>query len=711
MYSQIHKQMYMYVFVLICAWTMVPLVISNKKYFQEGGVLKRLSEKRRTMYVESGQEARLKWEFATDKKIKFIGMSWEFYDPLDSIRRRLIWMDKWEDHFQSARAKNRTEYKVHLEDQATLVIPNVTILHQNTYVCIVPRTGMLDNIHSQVKLIVTEGQQDMPIKTTKSSPTLSERQPESTKRSSTLSEKSQESTKSKSSPTLTGNSTILRPTTVLLKSTHNISGNSTISRSTKVLLKTMKISGSTDKFKGIPVHNIIVEWTLPLLACALILLILLGFWCKRTIRKKRSRNQQSNAAHTNSNLILWQDASRLELDTEFDDQRDSIDQISWSGVGWQSGFSYQDSSEEHESNYSVANTSLAPSVESFPLVTFQTHNFPPTQNESWEIDRTRVRNLKRIGEGAFGLVAKAYLYGQNSAGCVEKCTVAVKTLKAFASPDDRRDLISEFELMRTITYHKNVVKLIGCVRITEPIWVITEYVCHGDLLGFLRKSRGIIDTTYCEKPAIPRTNLKQSQLLKMPRDVASGMAHLSHYKIIHRDLAARNVLVDENIQCKITDFGMARDIKSSNYYRKKIRGRIPLKWTAIEAIQEDKYTVASDVWSFGVLLYEVVTIGGQPYPGLGARELVRKLKDGWRMNRPPHVDLELYEIMKHCWENCPDDRPTFQVLEQKFNNLYGSRTDTDYINMKDYDETLYGNAEDTPENSSTSLINEVAVSN
>ena len=241
--------------------------------------------------------------------------------------------------------------------------------------------------------------------------------------------------------------------------------------------------------------------------------------------------------------------------------------------------------------------------------------------------------------------------------------------------------------MSRIEPHSNVVGLIGYVTTLGQVFVVIEYVSHGDLLGFLRKTRGLLDTIYALPNQISQSRLSQYQLLRMACDVVMGMNHLSRNQVIHRDLAARNVLVGENLVCKITDFGMARDVKGSDYYTKRSRGRIPLKWTAIEALVNDKYTIKSDVWSFGILLYEIVTIGGKPYPGMGAREVLRKLKSGWRMQKPAHVDTSLYEIMLKCWSVNPEDRPLFSILEKTFIDFISANSD--YINVSDYDESQY----------------------
>ncbi|CAB4014290.1 tyrosine- kinase receptor Tie-1-like isoform X2 [Paramuricea clavata] len=380
-----------------------------------------------------------------------------------------------------------------------------------------------------------------------------------------------------------------------------------------------------------------------------------------------------------------------------------------------SGFSYRDSLESHDASdeeppstitFGIAQ-SEAPGV-SRDFISIITRDIKQDANcpllpkrKNYELKRELIRDMEIVGQGAFGLVAKAVLSYKNGL-----CIVAVKMLKEFASNEDRRDLIAECTLMRRLDSHKNVVQLLGHVLQTEPIWVVTEYVAHGDLLGFLRKCRGIQDSVYHGVATYCGSSLTQHQLLNMAKDIACGMAHLAQNKIIHRDLAARNVLVDENTNCKITDFGMARDVKSTNYYRTRNRGRIPFKWTAIEAILYDKYTTMSDVWSYGIVLYEIVTIGGSPYPHLGPREICRRLKRGWRMERPIHVSTELYSVMLMCWAANPEDRPSFLGLSGIFGTILGNQSE--YINMEEYKHHLYDTVESSSGTSSGSL-NELLV--
>ncbi|XP_068686985.1 fibroblast growth factor receptor 3-like [Montipora foliosa] len=215
------------------------------------------------------------------------------------------------------------------------------------------------------------------------------------------------------------------------------------------------------------------------------------------------------------------------------------------------------------------------------------------RTRSWEVTREDVKVEKIIGKGAFGQVAKGT--ARNLPLHSGTKTVAVKMLKANAPGSDKRDLKSELDLMKTLKPHPHVIKLLGCVTETDPLLVLIEYVPYGDLLGYLRKSRGLNDTYYKDPDIKPQTSLTSQQLMKFAWQIADGMSYLSLRKIIHRDLAARNVLVGEKETCKVTDFGMARDVQQENIYERKTRGRLPVKWTAYESLLYGKCTTKSDV--------------------------------------------------------------------------------------------------------------------
>ncbi|KAL9964779.1 hypothetical protein ACROYT_G028464 [Oculina patagonica] len=308
---------------------------------------------------------------------------------------------------------------------------------------------------------------------------------------------------------------------------------------------------------------------------------------------------------------------------------------------------------------------------------------------SWEIRREQVNIIKNIGNGAFSQVARATAKNFHNN---QDVTVAVKMLKENAPDSDRKDLLSELELMKKLKPHPHVIKLLGCVTETDPLLVLIEYVPYGDLLGYLRKSRGLNDTYFNNPDRKPKTKLTSQQLMRFAWQIADGMTYLSSRKIIHRDLAARNVLVGEGEKCKVTDFGMARNVHQDDIYTKQSRGRLPVKWTAYEALLYGTYTTQSDVWSYGVLLYEILTIGGSPYPGINARQIATKLQEGFRMPKPKHVDSKIYQIMLNCWEQNPSDRPTFPKIKETMKGI--ERNHKTYINLDEYDNSLYANMED-----------------
>ncbi|KAL9964728.1 hypothetical protein ACROYT_G028408 [Oculina patagonica] len=316
---------------------------------------------------------------------------------------------------------------------------------------------------------------------------------------------------------------------------------------------------------------------------------------------------------------------------------------------------------------------------------------PATKCQNWEMSREHVHVVKMIGKGAFSQVAKAM--AENVNGVKGLTIVAVKMLKENAPDSDRKDLLSELQLMKKLKPHPHVIKLMGCVTETDPLLVLIEYIPYGDLLGYLRKSRGLKDTYFKDPDVKPQTNLTSQQLMRFCQQIADGMSYLCSSKIIHRDLAARNVLVGEGEKCKVTDFGMARNVYQDDIYTKESRGRLPVKWTAYEGLLYGTYTTQSDVWSFGVVLYEIFTVGGSPYPGINPRVIANKLQKGYRMPKPKHVDDQLYQIMLQCWQENPNDRPTFSKLKDTITRMAQSNNET-YVNMKEYDTNLYANVDD-----------------
>ncbi|XP_063288150.1 vascular endothelial growth factor receptor kdr-like [Pelobates fuscus] len=343
----------------------------------------------------------------------------------------------------------------------------------------------------------------------------------------------------------------------------------------------------------------------------------------------------------------------------------------------------------------------------------------PYDSTKWEFPRDRLSLGKTLGHGAFGKVVEASAFG------IDKCstckTVAVKMLKECATNNECKALMSELKILIHIGHHLNVVNLLGaCTKPGGPLMVIVEYCKYGNLSNYLRSKRGdftphksqdsekalhgsesdlselikrrlesvastgssassgfIEDKSYSDSEEdeedpedVSKRQLTMEDLICYSFQVARGMEFLASRKCIHRDLAARNILLSENNVVKICDFGLARDIYKDPDYVRKGDARLPLKWMAPEAIFDKIYTTQSDVWSFGVLLWEIFSLGASPYPGVQIDEdFCCRLKEGTRMRAPEYCTPEIYQTMLDCWQSQPTDRPTFTDLVERLGDL------------------------------------------
>ncbi|KAL4228776.1 hypothetical protein ACF0H5_011817 [Mactra antiquata] len=307
-----------------------------------------------------------------------------------------------------------------------------------------------------------------------------------------------------------------------------------------------------------------------------------------------------------------------------------------------------------------------------------------------EFPRPQLQLGVDLGEGRFGKVIMARAMNITGSGNWEK--VAVKTCRGTATDSEKADLYQELEIMRKIPRHQNVVALYGCCSKTDPLYIILEYVQRGSLLNYLRKCR---PSSIMSQSSVGSTmsSISATSSFMQPRakdltifalQIARGMAHLGSCGIIHRDLASRNVLLATDFTCKICDFGLARDIEGVDVYERTSKGPLPIRWMAPEALSDNMYTKKSDVWSYGVLLWEIVTLGATPYPGKSAMEVMRMVLQGDYLQRPLHCKEEMYELMELCWQK-ETQRPTFADIVQHHEALM----DDDYIILSDYDETDY----------------------
>jgi len=342
-------------------------------------------------------------------------------------------------------------------------------------------------------------------------------------------------------------------------------------------------------------------------------------------------------------------------------------------------------------------TDLSPSRKtSMALSNFSTSSYSEPSdvvNKEWtkmdplEFPRHHLKIYGILGEGCFGQVWKCEAL--NIDGNKGTTTVAVKTLKESASEKEKKDLLQELEVMKMLEPHPNVVRLLGCCTQgseKDPIFVIMEYVAKGKLQEFLRKSRA---EHYYGNLYGNSQKLTSRDLTQFCHQVAKGMEYLSSKKVIHRDLAARNILVTDQNVCKVADFGFSRDVMANNIYERKSEGRLPIRWMGPESLYDNIYTTKTDVWSFGVLMWEIVTLGSTPYPGMSGSEVMKKVKEGYRLEKPEHCDREIYNMMFYCWDKDPAERPSFTQLVKDLESLLTK--DTDYIDLNQFPDHAYYN--------------------
>nr|XP_002126540.1 tyrosine-protein kinase Fgr-like [Ciona intestinalis] len=274
----------------------------------------------------------------------------------------------------------------------------------------------------------------------------------------------------------------------------------------------------------------------------------------------------------------------------------------------------------------------------------------------WEIDREQLTLQKKLGAGMFGEVWKG-LWNSTT-------EVAIKTLKpGTMSPEA---FLEEAKIMKMLRHEKlvNLYAVVSC----EPIYIVTEFMCHGSLLDYLKDGAG------------RHSNLVDQ--IDMAAQIAAGMAFIERNNYIHRDVRAANILVGKNQVCKVADFGLARLIEDDEYNAQQ-GSKFPIKWTAPEAATHGRFTIKSDIWSFGILLTEIVTKGRIPYPGMMNREVLERVETGYRMPKPPIQPPQppcpdsLYELMLQCWHRDDMQRPTFEYI-QGFLEDYFTATEPHY---------------------------------
>ncbi|XP_054267416.1 uncharacterized protein LOC128989542 [Macrosteles quadrilineatus] len=297
-------------------------------------------------------------------------------------------------------------------------------------------------------------------------------------------------------------------------------------------------------------------------------------------------------------------------------------------------------------------------------------------DKRWEFPRESLIIEQCLGEGEFGRVLKAR--AMDIDGIKGVTTVAVKTLKVSATSAEMADLLAEYQMMKDVC-HPHVVRLLGaCTSLGGPVFIIIEYAEHGSLRSYLRRSRLVPPAPGSPNQAVEPLSYKS--LLTFALQISKGMAYLAENKLVHRDLAARNVLLASGLLCKISDFGLSRDVYEDDAYFKRSKGRVPVKWMALESLADHVYTTKSDVWSYGVVLWELVTLGSSPYPGVAVHSLYPLLRAGYRMDRPLTCTDRLYDLMLDCWREDPLERPPFWQISARLEKLL--EEDTDYLPLQ-----------------------------
>ncbi|XP_060924882.1 ephrin type-A receptor 5 [Limanda limanda] len=260
-----------------------------------------------------------------------------------------------------------------------------------------------------------------------------------------------------------------------------------------------------------------------------------------------------------------------------------------------------------------------------------------------EIDVSFISIERIIGAGEFGEVCSGPLRLPGK----REIQVAIKTLKAGYTEQQRRDFLWEASIMGQFN-HPNIIRLEGVVTKSKPVMIITEYMENGSLDTFLKKNDGQFTVI---------------QLVGMLRGIASGMRYLSDMGYVHRDLAARNILVNSNLVSKVSDFGLSRVLEDDPEAAYTTRGgKIPIRWTAPEAIAYRKFTSASDVWSYGVVMWEVMSYGERPYWEMSNQDVIKAIEESYRLPGPMDCPEALYHLMMDCWQRDRSSRPKFDEI-------------------------------------------------
>ncbi|EYC40227.1 hypothetical protein Y032_0624g789 [Ancylostoma ceylanicum] len=300
----------------------------------------------------------------------------------------------------------------------------------------------------------------------------------------------------------------------------------------------------------------------------------------------------------------------------------------------------------------------------------------------WELspEKVIVKN-EQLGHGAYGQVYKGKLIGpspgilrfyKSEVAQFTDCDCAVKMLPKYASDSARAEFMHEIELMKTLGCHDNIVCMLGCITAANKTCLVIEYCASRDLLRYLKLRKTDLEISRSVDTQIECTK----EFLNFAWQIAKGMSFLGQKNIIHRDLAARNILISDTDgmkSAKISDFGLSLSTEDSSQL--PTRGRLPIKWLALECLQREVFSIKSDVWSYGIVLFEMYSMGERPFEDIEPLNLIAHLEAGNRPKRPLLACDKIAEVMTRCWDKVPDKRPTFEELLVIFATLLEQVTD------------------------------------
>ncbi|XP_049637628.1 inactive tyrosine-protein kinase transmembrane receptor ROR1-like [Suncus etruscus] len=295
------------------------------------------------------------------------------------------------------------------------------------------------------------------------------------------------------------------------------------------------------------------------------------------------------------------------------------------------------------------------------------------KSKAKELPLSAVRFMEELGECAFGNIYKGHLY---LPGMDHAQLVAIKTLKDCNNPQQWTEFQQEASLMAEL-HHPNIVCLLGAVTQEQPVCMLFEYMNQGDLHEFLimRSPHSDVGCSSDEDGTV-KSSLDHGDFLHIAIQIAAGMEYLSSHFFVHKDLAARNILIGEQLHVKISDLGISREIYSADYYRVQTKSLLPIRWMAPEAILYGKFSSDSDIWSFGVVLWEIFSFGLQPYYGFSNQEVIEMVRKRQLLPCSEDCPPRMYGLMTECWNEIPARRPRFKDIHLRLRSWEGLSSHT-----------------------------------